>query len=122
MAKEAPLRRVTWLGPTRRILQRFPLPVRRTVGFALYHAQKGAKHESAKPLRGFGGAGVLEVVEDYRGDTYRAIYTVRFTERIYVLHMFQKKAKRGIKTPKQDIDLIKQRLKEAETLQKAGGK
>ena len=62
------------------------------------------------------------MVEDYRGDTYRAIYTVRFTERIYVLHMFQKKAKQGIKTPKQDIDLIKQRLKEAEALQKTAGK
>ena len=122
MTEEAPLKRVIWLGPTRKVLQRFPLPVRRTVGFALYHAQKGAKHESAKPLRGFGGAGVLEVVEDHKGDTYRAIYTVRFTERIYVLHMFQKKAKQGIKTPKQDIDLIKQRLKEAETLRKAGGK
>ncbi len=96
--------------------------MRRTVGFAFYHAQKGVKHESAKPLRGFGGAGVLEVVEDYRGNTYRAIYTVRFTGQIYVLHMFQKKAKQGIKTPKQDIDLIKQRLKEAEALQKAGGK
>ena len=78
--------------------------------------------KSAKPLRGFGRASVLEVVEDYRGDTYRAIYTVRFTERIYVLHMFQKKAKQGIKTSKQDIDLIKQRLKEAEALQKAGRK
>ena len=122
MAEEVPLKRVTWLGPTRKVLQRFPLPVRRTVGFALYHAQKGVRHESAKPLRGFGGAGVLEVVEDYRGNTYRAIYTVRFTGQIYVLHMFQKKAKQGIKTPKQDIDLIKQRLKEAEALQKAGRK
>ena len=122
MVEDVLLKHVTWLGPTRKVLQRFPLPVRKTVGFALYHAQKGAKHESAKPLRGFGGAGVLEVVEDHRGDTYRAVYTVRFTERIYVLHIFQKKAKRGIKTPKQDIDLIKQRLKEAEALQKAGGK
>lgn len=122
MAEEVPLKRVTWLGPTRKVLQRFPLPVRRTVGFALYHAQKGVKHESAKPLRGFGGAGVLEVVEDYRGNTYRAIYTVRFTGQIYVLHMFQKKAMQGIKTPKQDIDLIKQRLKESEALQKAGRK
>lgn len=101
----------------------FPLTCAENRWFcALYHAQKGAKYESAKPLRGFGGAGVLEVVEDHKGDTYRAIYTVRFTERIYVLHMFQKKAKQGIKTPKQDIDLIKQRLKEAEALQKAGGK
>ncbi len=122
MTEEAPLKPVIWLGPTRKALQRFPLPVRKTFGFALYHAQKGVKHESAKPLRGFGGASVLEVVEDHRGDTYRAIYTVRFAERIYVLHMFQKKAKQGIKTPKQDVDLIKQRLKEAEALQKAGGK
>ena len=122
MTEERPLKPVTWLGTTRKVLQRFPLPVRKSIGFALYHAQKGTKHESAKPLRGFGGAGVLEVVEDHRGDTYRAVYTVRFTERLYVLHMFQKKAKQGSKTPKQDIDLIQQRLKEVEALQKARGK
>lgn len=122
MSDEAPLKPVTWLGSTRKVLQRFPLPVRKSIGFALYHAQKGTKHESAKPLREFGGAGVLEVVEDHRGDTYRAVYTVRFAERVYVLHLFQKKAKQGSKTPKQDIDLIRQRLRTAETLQKARGK
>lgn len=74
----------------------------------------GGKHESAKPLKGFKGAGVLEVVENYDGDTYRAVYTVRFAEVIYVLHCFQKKSKSGIATPKQDLDLIQARLKTAE--------
>ncbi len=113
---------VVWIGPTRKTLRRFPKPVRDTVGFALYHAQRGVKHESVKPLRGFAGAGVLEVVENHDGNTYRAVYTVRFAEVVYVLHIFQKKSKRGIKTPKQDIDLITQRLREAEALQRARNK
>jgi len=122
MAEDALLKPVTWLGPTRKVLQGFPEPVRKTIGFALYHAQQGVKHEAAKPLRGFGGAGVLEVVENHDGNTYRAVYTVRFAGRIYVLHIFQKKSKHGIKTPKQEIDLITQRLKDAEALHKARGK
>jgi phage-related protein len=84
------------------------------MGFALFLAQQGGKHADAKPLRGFGGAGVLEIVEDHRGDTYRAVYTVRFAGRIYVLHAFQKKSKSGIETPKAEINLIKSRLKRAE--------
>lgn len=76
MAETGTLKLVTWLGPTRKVLRDFPKRVRDTVGFALYHAQKGAKHESAKSLRGFGGAGVLEVVENHEGNTYRAVYTV----------------------------------------------
>jgi phage-related protein len=86
------------------------------VGFALYFAQYGQKHESAKPLRAFGGAGVLEVVEDYDRGTYRAVYTVRFSEAVYVLHVFQKKAKRGIATPKRDLELIRARLQEVTRL------
>lgn len=95
-------------------LREFPSEARRNVGYALHFAQTGDKHPSAKPLRGFGGASVLEVVEDYDGETYRAIYTVRFAQAVYVLHCFQKKSKRGIETPKQELDLIKARLKRAE--------
>jgi len=76
-------------------------------------AQIGKKHEQAKPLRGFGGAGVLEVVEDYMGDTYRAVYTVKIADAIYVLHCFQKKSKQGIETPKQEMDRVRDRLKAA---------
>ncbi len=84
------------------------------MGYALYQAQIGLKASSAKPLRGFGGAGVLEVVADYKSDTYRAVYTVMFSDVIYVLHAFQKKSKRGIATPKPEIDLIKRRLRTAQ--------
>lgn len=82
-------------------------------GYALFLAQTGKRHPDAKPLKGFGGASVLEVVEDYRSDTYRAVYTVKFPEAVYVLHVFQKKAKHGIATPKQELELIKGRLKRA---------
>lgn len=84
------------------------------MGYALYQAQVGQKAPSAKPLRGFGGAGVLEIVEDHQGDTYRAVYTVSFSNLVYVLHAFQKKSKKGIATPKSDLDLINQRLQAAE--------
>jgi phage-related protein len=86
----------------------------RQIGYALYFAQIGDKHPSAKPLKGFGSAGVLEVIEDHDGDTYRAVYTVKFSGAVYVLHAFQKKSKSGIKTPQQTIALIKERLKLAE--------
>ncbi len=76
-------------------------------GFALHLAQSGKKHDQAKPLKGFGGASVLEVVEDHMGDTYRAVYTVKIAEKVYVLHCFQKKSTKGIETPKQDMDLIR---------------
>ena len=82
-------------------------------GFALFLAQTGRKHEQAKPLRGFGGAGVLEVVEDHMGDTYRAVYTVKFPEAVYVLHCFQKRSTHGIKTSKRDIELIRARYRAA---------
>ena len=103
-----------WVGSSRKDLKRFPANVRRTVGFALWQAQNGGKHVGAKPLKGFGGAGVLEVVEDCVGGAYRAVYTVRLTGAVYVLHAFQKKSKRGVKTPLQDIALIRERLAMAE--------
>jgi phage-related protein len=84
------------------------------MGYGLYLAQTGGKHPDAKPLKGFGGAGVLEVVDDWDGDTYRAVYTVKLAGSVYVLHAFQKKATKGIATPKRDLDLIRNRLRQAE--------
>lgn len=84
------------------------------MGYALYQAQIGGKAATAKPLTGFGGATILEIVEDFRSDTYRAVYTVKFSEAVYVLHAFQKKSKKGVATPKSDLDLIKRRLVSAE--------
>jgi phage-related protein len=95
-------------------LREFPEPVKDVIGHALFIAQLGRRYECAKPLRGFGGAGVLELVEDFASDTYRAVYTVKFADAIYVLHAFQKKSKRGIKTPQKDLDLIEERLRRAE--------
>ena len=103
-----------FVGSSKRDLSAMPDDVKEVIGFAIFAAQTGDKHESAKPLKGFGGAGVLEVVENCDGDTYRAVYTVKFAGVVYVLHAFQKKSKRGRATPQHDIDLIKQRLKEAE--------
>jgi phage-related protein len=114
VAESASLKPVIWIGSSRSDLRAFPKPVKDVVGYALYVAQQGGKHPDAKPLHGFGGAGVLEILEDYRGDTYRAVYTVRLAGRVYALHAFQKKAKVGIKTPKPDIDLIRERYKRAE--------
>lgn len=108
------LKPLLWIGSSQKDLRAFPEDVKDVMGFALHVAQMGGKHGDAKPLSGFGGAGVLEVVDDYDGDTYRAVYTVRFEGVVYVLHAFQKKAKRGIKTPQQDIDLMRARLKLAE--------
>lgn len=105
---------VVWIGSTRADLSRFPEEVKDAIGYALYVAQQGGKHVDAKPLQGFGGAAVLEIIENHAGDTYRGVYVVRLAGRIYVLHVFQKKSKTGIKTPKSEIDLIKARLKRAE--------
>jgi phage-related protein len=99
-------------------LRTLPDDVRDDIGLALYRAQQGLKHADAKPLQGFGGAGVLQVMADYDGDTYRAVYTVGSAEAVYVLHCFQKKSKHGIATPKANIDLIHQRLRAAETRHK----
>ena len=103
-----------WTGSSRRDLKEFPDEIQDVMGYALDIAQQGKKHQDAKPLSGFGGASILEIVEDHDGDTYRAVYTVRFEGVIYVLHAFQKKSKKGIATPKPDLDLIKARLKKAE--------
>ncbi|MFN2408610.1 MAG: type II toxin-antitoxin system RelE/ParE family toxin [Pyrinomonadaceae bacterium] len=92
----------------------FPAEVKDVMGYALYQAQLGLKAASAKPLRGFGGAGVLEVVANYQTDTYRAVYTVKFSNFIFVLHAFQKKSRKGITTPKPNIDLVKKRLRAAQ--------
>ncbi|AFZ16141.1 type II toxin-antitoxin system RelE/ParE family toxin [Allocoleopsis franciscana] len=108
------LKPVEWVGSSLEDLKDFPEEVQQVVGYALYLAQCGEKHPSAKPLKGFKGARVLEVVEDFDGDTYRTVYTVKLAGVIYVLHAFQKKSKQGIATPKQDIDLIETRLKRAQ--------
>jgi phage-related protein len=102
------------MGSSRRDLKAFPSEVKDVMGYALYQAQIGRKAPSARPLAGFGGASVLEIVEDFQANTYRAVYTVKFSELVYVLHAFQKKSKRGIATPKTDIDLIRKRLRLAE--------
>jgi phage-related protein len=104
---------VVWIGNSKEELIAFPPEVVSAIGFAIYEAQVGNKHPSAKPLHGFAGAGVLEVVEDYDGDTFRTVYTVRLAGRVYVLHAFQKKSKHGIATPKAEIDLVKTRLRRA---------
>lgn len=108
------LRPVGWIGTSKEDLLTFPDAVVSEIGHALYVAQKGGKHSSAKPLKGFGGAGTLEVVEDYDGDSYRAIYTVRFAGVVYVLHAFQKKSKTGISRPAREMAKIKSRLRTAE--------
>lgn len=110
---------LVWVGSSLKDLREFPEAVKDEMGFALYEAQCGLKPLDAKPLKGFGGASVLEIISDYQTDTYRAVYTVRFNERVYVLHAFQKKSKQGIATSQSDIELIKRRLKKAEELHKA---
>jgi len=107
------IRPLVWISRTRADLSTFPEEVKDSIGFALYVAQQGGKHVSAKPLRGFGSAGVLEIVDDYAGDAFRLVYTVQFSGRIYALHAFQKKSKTGIRTPKSEIDLIQVRLRHA---------
>jgi phage-related protein len=92
----------------------FPEAIQQEMGHALYLAQIGRIHSSAKPLKGFGGAGIVELVEDDQHGTYRAVYTVKFESAIYVLHAFQKKSKKGIKTPREEIELVRRRLKVAE--------
>jgi phage-related protein len=102
-----------WIGSSLKDIARFPCDVQRSVGFALSAAQYGGKHPAAKPWKGE-GPGVLEVVRDYDGDTYRAIYTVRFARAVYVLHVFQKKSPRGIETRQSDVALIRERLRVAQ--------
>jgi phage-related protein len=103
-----------FIGSSREDLRAFPKEVRIVMGTALNSAQLGGKHPSAKPMKGFRGAGVLEIVDDFDGDTYRAVYTVKFEAIVYILHAFQKKSKKGIATPRSDLDLVKARHKLAE--------
>jgi phage-related protein len=114
MSKKLSRKPVVFVPPSYDELVALPREVQHSIGFALLQAQDGRKHISAKPLKGFKGAGVLEIIEDHDGNTYRAVYTVRFTDVIYVLHVFQKKSKKGIKTPKHVMDRIRARLKWAE--------
>jgi phage-related protein len=107
---------VVWVGGSLEDLWEFPLAVQREIGFALRQAQDGGKHPDAKPLKGFGGARVLEIIEDHGGDAYRAVYTVRFADAIYVLHVSQKKSRKKLAAPKHQIDVIRARLKDAERL------
>lgn len=101
---------VFWVGSSLKDLKQFPEEVKNNIGYALHFAQMGVKHNDAKPLKGI-GSGVMEIMSDFNTDTYRAVYTVKIGEAIYVLHSFQKKSKRGISTPKEEINIIKQRLK-----------
>lgn len=111
-------RKLIYLGSSQKDAKKLPSDVQELFSYALDVALDGRQHEDAKPLMGFHGRSVVEVVGDHRGDTYREVYTVRFEEAIYVLHIFQKKSKKGIATPKEDMELIKQRLKWAEALHK----
>lgn len=105
-----PIKPLRWVASSKKDLMAMPEEVQDTFGYALHLAQSGQKHPDAKPLKGFGGAGVLEVVEDY----YRAVYTLRYAQAVYVVHCFQKKSTQGIATPKPDVELIKLRLKAIE--------
>jgi phage-related protein len=105
---------IRWTGPSLRALRAFPREVRIDIGHALFAAQEGKTDPSAKPLKGFGGASVLEIVSSHQGNAWRSVYTVRFHDAIYVLHVFQKKSTKGIATPPREIELIKRRLVEAE--------
>jgi phage-related protein len=110
-----------FVGSSRKDLSAMPKEVKAAFGTALFLAQAGGEALNVKPLKGFGGRGVLEVIDDHDGDTYRAVYTVRFSTAIYVLHAFQKKSKSGIATPKHEMALIASRLKDAELLHRSHG-
>ena len=116
MPDAPPLKRLFWVGSSRTDLKALPGSVVGAFGYALYLAQLGQKHEAAKPLQGFGSAAVLEIVEDWQGNTYRAVYTLRFHCGVFVLHVFQKKSKRGTATPRPIMELIRRRLKLAEAI------
>jgi phage-related protein len=116
LGKRGTLKPVVWIRSSKDELKKFPRTVQSHLGFALKVAQSGGKHPDAKPMKGFGGAGVIEIVEDYDRDTFRAVYTVKFAEAIYVLHAFQKKSKSGVATPRRDLDLIRERFRRAQEL------
>jgi phage-related protein len=109
-------RELIWIGSSLADLRHFPEAVKDVMGYALYLAQRGEKHTDAKPLRGFGGAGVLEIIERHHTDAFRAVYTIRLATGVFVLHAFQKKAKQGVATPPRDLEVIRRRLAEAERI------
>jgi phage-related protein len=111
------LKPLTWMGASRRGFSAFPEAVKSEMGYGLFQAQQGFRHRKAKTLTGFGSAGVVEIVSEYRGDAFRTVYTVRFASSVYVLHAFQKKSKTGVATPQSEINLVRQRLREAEQLE-----
>jgi phage-related protein len=110
------LKPVVWVGSSRKDLRAFPDAVQDLMGYALYVAQQGGRHRETKSLTGFGGAGVVEIITDHRGDTFRAVYPVRYQGTVYVLHAFQKKSTSGRATPKHEMDVITQRLRVAEQI------
>jgi phage-related protein len=112
-------RDLVWVSSSLEDLKGFPEPVRRVMGFALFQAQCGGKHLQAKPLHGFGGAGVIEIIEDFDGNAFRAMYTVRLSEAVYVLHAFQKRSKRGIETPRREMEVVRSRLRLARDVDRA---
>lgn len=116
--ENAMIKPIIWVGSSKNDLVKMASKVKTNFGYALYQAQKGEYPEIAKVLSGFGGASIIELIEDDRGDTFRAVYTVKFPSAIFVLHVFQKKSKKGISTPKKDIELIRSRLKIAEAMYK----
>ena len=114
MVEDELLKPLRWVGSSLADLRSFPPEVRSGIGYALYAAQNSHTDPAAKPMKGFGSASVLEIVAPFDGDTWRAVYTVRFQGFVYVLHVFQKKSKSGIATPKKEIELIRKRLAAAE--------
>jgi phage-related protein len=114
----AGLKPVVWMGSSRRDLKAFPRDVQTDVGYALYAAQCGEELASVKALKGFSGRSVLEIVASHQSDAFRAVYTVRFEDAVYVLHAFQKKSTRGIATPQRELDVVRRRLADAERLHK----
>jgi phage-related protein len=110
---DRPARPLLWVGSSKKDYMEFSRPLREAFGFEMFLVQTGQHPPSAKPLKGL-ASGVLELREDFEGDAYRVVYAVRFSNAVYVLHAFKKKSKRGIETPKSDVDLIKRRLKDAE--------
>lgn len=110
---------VVWIASTKRDLKNLPDAIQDRVGYALWIAQGGKQHPQAKALKGFGDASVIEIIEDWQRDTYRAVYTVRFAEAVYVLHVFQKKSRRGAKTPKPEMAVIEKRLRDATEIHEA---
>jgi phage-related protein len=109
-----PLKPLYWIASSLKDLKAMPVPLQKAFGTALRSVQLGGMPRTAKPLRGFGGAGVLELAEDYDRGTYRAVYTVNLPGVVYVLHVFQKKSRRGIATPRQDMDLVRHRYQLAQ--------